>query len=176
MPQKTALIAGALGVTGRALVQHLSTDPDWSVIALSRRAPDFPTGARFLSVNLLDREDTARMLGGLSEVTHVFFTAYAPHPDVAAEIPLNVGMLANLMDALEPVADLQHVQLMHGAKWYGTFLGKYRTRRARTTRARPSNTSITPSRTGWKHARAARAGAGRRSAPTGSGASRWAAP
>lgn len=152
MSQKTALIAGGLGVTGRALVEHLSDDPDWSVIALSRRAPDFPTNARFLSVDLLDREDAARVLGGLSQVTHVFFTAYAPHPDVAAEIPLNVGMLANLMDALEPVADLQHVQLMHGAKWYGTFLGKYRTP-AREDDPRPPVAHFYHAQQDWLEAR-----------------------
>ena len=135
MPQNCALIVGALGVTGRALVEHLEDDPDWSVVALSRRAPDFKTSARFLSVDLHDPNATAAALAGLIQITHVFFTAYSPDPDIAAEIPVNVGMLANLMDAIEPVAGgLQHVQLMHGAKFYGTFLGKYRTP-ARSTAA-----------------------------------------
>ncbi len=38
------------------------------------------------------------------------------------------------MDAIEPVAEtatMQHVQLMHGAKCYGTFLGSYQHARAR---------------------------------------------
>jgi nucleoside-diphosphate-sugar epimerase len=56
----TALIAGGLGVTGRALVEHLDGDPDWQVIALSRRAPDFATGANFISVDLLDAADRSR--------------------------------------------------------------------------------------------------------------------
>ncbi|MBO6784691.1 MAG: SDR family oxidoreductase [Alphaproteobacteria bacterium] len=128
MPHRTALVAGALGVTGRALVEHLDGDPDWSVIGLSRRAPDFETGASFLPVDLSDPADCRAKLGGLSDVTHVFFTAYTPRPDVADEIAPNVAMLANLLDAVEPAAPgLQHVQLMHGAKWYGTFLGRYRT-------------------------------------------------
>ena len=49
-----ALIAGALGVVGRALVEHLDDDPEWEVIGLSRRAPDFETKATFLSLDLLD--------------------------------------------------------------------------------------------------------------------------
>lgn len=151
----TALIAGALGVTGRALVEHLENDPDWSVIALSRRAPDFETSAQFLSVDLYDKAATATALAGLSHVTHVFFTAYSPNPDIAAEIPVNVGMLANLMDAIEPVADdLQHVQLMHGAKFYGTFLGKYRTP-ARENDPRPPVTHFYHAQQDWLEERQA---------------------
>jgi nucleoside-diphosphate-sugar epimerase len=123
----TALIAGGLGVTGRALVEHLDGDPDWQVIALSRRAPDFATGANFISVDLLDAADTRAKLGGLSQVTHVFYSALQSQADVTAEIAPNVAMLANLMDAVEPVAELAHVQLMQGNKWYGSVLGAFRT-------------------------------------------------
>ncbi len=154
MSRKCALIAGALGVTGRALVQHLESDPDWTVIGLSRRAPDFDTTAKFIAVDLQDREATARTLAGLTDVTHIFFTAYAPNPDIAAEIPLNVGMLANLLDAAEPVAELQHVQLMHGAKWYGTFLGKYRTP-AREDDPRPPVAHFYHAQQDWLEARQA---------------------
>jgi hypothetical protein len=45
-PMKKALVAGALGVSGRALVSHLVTLGDWEVIALSRRKPDFKSPAR----------------------------------------------------------------------------------------------------------------------------------
>jgi nucleoside-diphosphate-sugar epimerase len=153
MPQNCALIVGALGVTGRALVEHLADDPDWSVVALSRRAPDFETSARFLSVDLHDADATRAALAGLAPVTHVFFTAYSPDPDIAAEIPINVGMLANLMDAIEPVAkNLQHVQLMHGAKFYGTFLGKYRTP-AREDDPRPSVTHFYHAQQDWLETR-----------------------
>ena len=40
------LILGALGLVGRALLQRLAGDPDWAVVAVSRRAPDFATTAR----------------------------------------------------------------------------------------------------------------------------------
>jgi nucleoside-diphosphate-sugar epimerase len=132
----TALIAGGLGVTGRALVEYLEREPDWDVIALSRRTPDFPTTARFVSVDLADRAATQATLGQFSEVTHVFYCALAANPDVTAEIPPNIAMIENLLDAVEPVADLRHVQLMEGNKWYGSFLGRFRTP-AKETDPRP---------------------------------------
>jgi len=128
MAQRIALVTGAQGITGRAIVERLDHDPDWQVIALSRRPPTYPSRARFLSAELLDPASCTAIAGELAAVTHVFFCAYAPKPSVAAEIAPNVAMLANLMDALEPVAaGLQRVELMHGAKWYGSYLGPYRT-------------------------------------------------
>ena len=170
MAQQTALIVGALGVTGRALLTHLEDQPDWEIIAVSRRAPDFPTRARFISADLTDAADCRAKLGGLSDVTHIFYTAYSKQPSVPAEIPVNLGMLENMLDAVEPVATgLQHVQLMLGAKWYGTYLGSYKTPAREVIRAPCRRISITPSKTGWKSARPARPGTGRRSAPTGFG-------
>ncbi len=138
MPQNCALIVGALGVTGRALVEHLADDPDWSVVALSRRAPDFETSARFLSVDLHDADATRAALAGLAPVTHVFFTAYSPDPDIAAEIPINVGMLANLMDAIEPVAEnLQQCAAdARGQVSTARFWANTARRHVKTTRAR----------------------------------------
>lgn len=123
----TALIAGGLGVTGRALVEHLDNDPDWDVVALSRRSPDFETSAKFVSVDLSDAAETKAKLGNLRRVTHIFYCALSARADVTEEIAPNIAMLANLMDAVEPVADLRHVQLMEGNKWYGSFLGPFKT-------------------------------------------------
>ena len=120
----TALIAGALGVVGRALVEHLEDDPDWRVIGLSRRAPDFGTSATFLSVDLLDAAYTKAKLGGLADVTHVFFTPYAQRATFAEEVAPNLAMLTNLVGTVEAAAPgLAHIQLMQGAKWYGVQFG-----------------------------------------------------
>ena len=128
MAKRIALVPGALGITGRAIVEHLENDPEWDVIGLSRRPPNYASDAKFLSLDLLDPADCAAKAGDLAGATHVFFCAYAPKPSVAAEIAPNVSILANLMNALEPVATgLEHVQLMHGAKWYGSYLGPYKT-------------------------------------------------
>ena len=50
-----ALVVGALGVVGRANVEYLTTLPDWSAVALSRRARDFDTRAQFISCDATDR-------------------------------------------------------------------------------------------------------------------------
>lgn len=128
MAKKTALVAGALGVVGRAMLTHLEGHPDWDVIGLSRRAPDFKTDARFQRLDLEDAEACRAVLGGLCDVTHVFYCAYAPRPTFEAEVDINLAMLRNLMAGLEPVASgLEHVQLVHGSKWYGCHVGPYRT-------------------------------------------------
>ena len=43
IPMKKALVAGALGVSGRALVDHTDAFGEWEVIGLSQRQPDFET-------------------------------------------------------------------------------------------------------------------------------------
>ena len=37
-----AVIVGALGIIGRALIDRLTSDPEWDVVGLSRRAPGRP--------------------------------------------------------------------------------------------------------------------------------------
>jgi nucleoside-diphosphate-sugar epimerase len=128
MARKVALIAGALGVVGRALLTYLEERTEWQVIGLSRRAPDFPTRARFLPVDLGRREAVAALATELSPVTHVFHTAYQATPSQAEDVVANLPLLVNLMEVLDPLAhDLQHVQLVHGSKWYGCHLGPYKT-------------------------------------------------
>ena len=119
-----ALIAGALGVVGRALVEHLENDPKWDVIGLSRRSPDFETSAKFISVDLLDLSDCKEKLTSLTNVSHIFFTPYSARDNFADEVLPNLEMLKNLMTVIEENAPkLQHVQLMLGAKWYGVQFG-----------------------------------------------------
>ena len=40
-----AVVVGGLGVIGRNLVRHLDGLPDWEIVGLSRREPDFERGA-----------------------------------------------------------------------------------------------------------------------------------
>jgi len=126
--KKTCVVAGALGIVGRALVEHLDTQDDWDVIALSRRTPDFPSRARFISVDLIDCDDCRRKLGTLSNVTHVFYAALAPRPSLAEEVAPNLAMVQNLLTTLESASSgLRHFQIIQGSKWYGNHLGPYRT-------------------------------------------------
>ena len=128
MASRTAVIAGALGIVGRALVQRLRASGDWNVVTLSRRPDDPGAGVRHVQVDLLDAQDCRARLRELSGATHVFFCAYAPGASAAAEVAPNVGMVVNLVEAIEKSAPgLAHVQLVQGSKWYGNHLGPYRT-------------------------------------------------
>ncbi len=125
---KVALVVGANGVIGRNLVDHLATLGDWSVIGLSRRGGESTERVRHVSVDLLDRDDCRRKLGGLAEVTHIFYTAYQDRSTWAELVPPNLAMLVNVLDAMEPVArGLRHVSLMQGYKVYGGHLGPFKT-------------------------------------------------
>ncbi len=126
--KRTCVVAGALGIAGRGLIEHLESRSDWTVIGLSRRAPDFPTRARFVGVDLLDVEDCHRKLSGLNDVTHVFYAAFAPGASALEEVTPNVTMLQNLVTTMEAASPaLRHILMIQGTKWYGHHLGPYRT-------------------------------------------------
>ncbi|MEU3168122.1 SDR family oxidoreductase [Streptosporangium sp. NPDC006930] len=125
---KVALVVGAQGVIGRNLVDHLATLGDWDVIGLSRRGGESTGRVRHIRVDLLDRDDCAKKLGELTEVTHIFYAAYQDRPTWAELVPPNLAMLVNVVDAVEPVATgLRHVSLMQGYKVYGAHLGPFKT-------------------------------------------------
>ena len=125
---KVALVVGAGGVIGRNLMDHLSTLEDWSIIGLSRRQPGSVGRIRHIAVDLLDRDDCREQLGGLKEVTHIFYAAFQDRPTWAELVAPNLAMLVNVVDAVEPIAKgLQHVSLMQGYKVYGAHLGPFKT-------------------------------------------------
>lgn len=128
MEPKTALIAGGQGLIGRNLVEHLSALEDWNVIALSRRRPDFEARAKFISIDLLNRQECEEKLGHLAEVTHIFYAALQDRPTLAEQVPPNKAMLVNVVEAVElATTELRHVTLMQGGKAYGCHLGPFKT-------------------------------------------------
>jgi len=136
MGSRTAVVVGALGIVGRALVAQLRQSGDWDIVAISRRAADLGPGVRHVSVDLLDAQDTRAKLRELTGATHVFFCAYAQRATLADEVAPNLAMVVNLVETLEAASPrLAHVQLMQGTKWYGNHLGPFRTP-ARETDAR----------------------------------------
>jgi nucleoside-diphosphate-sugar epimerase len=123
MERKTALVAGANGIIGRNLIEHLRADGGWDVTGLSRRG-----GPGTVAVDLLDPADTRAKVGPLTGVTHLFYAAYQDRPTWAELVPPNLAMLTNLVDAVEAVAPgLEHVSLMQGYKVYGAHLGPFKT-------------------------------------------------
>ena len=124
------LIAGALGLVGRAVLDHFEA-LGWDVVALSRRPPDFESKARFLSVDLADAGDCRAKLGPLREITHVVYCALFEKPELGLswlsedQIATNRAMLVNFMEALEPGnPGLRHVAMLQGTKAYGAHLGQ----------------------------------------------------
>src|SRR5882724_5970499 len=126
--QKTALVIGATGVSGRALISHLERQGDWNVIGVSRKKPYFETRARFLSVDLMDAASCRAGFREAADATHVFYTAYADAADVAKTRAPNARMFENALTAIDAAAsNLQHVSLVQGTKYYGQHLGPFKT-------------------------------------------------
>ncbi|MEO8441197.1 MAG: NAD-dependent epimerase/dehydratase family protein, partial [Betaproteobacteria bacterium] len=129
MARYCALVAGASGVVGRGLIRYLAAQNDWDVIGLARRAPAARLAGELVEVDLADAAACRAQLAGLGKVTHVMYCARASHTASAKEpIDLNLAMLRNLLDVLEPAArGMQHVHLLQGSKFYGSDLGPYKT-------------------------------------------------
>jgi nucleoside-diphosphate-sugar epimerase len=140
MEHGTALVIGATGVVGEALLAHLLQVGGWNVITVSRRRPSLPGESsesansgnagryRHVSIDLLDPADCVAKAVALKQATHVFHCAYVERADRAAWVADNTAMLVNLVEALEPVAPgLAHIHVTHGTKWYGSHLGPFRT-------------------------------------------------
>ncbi len=126
--KKVALVVGANGVIGGNLINHLLTLDDWHIIGLSRRGGVSTDRITYISVDLLDVQDTCQKLADLTEVTHIFYAAYQDRPSWAELVPPNVAMLRHVVEAVEPIAPrLEHISLMQGYKVYGAHLGPFKT-------------------------------------------------
>ncbi|MSP67878.1 MAG: SDR family oxidoreductase [Alphaproteobacteria bacterium] len=123
MAKRTALVIGGLGTIGRNVIAAIEAAGGWEIIGLSRRAPTFSTSARFISVDLADRAQAEDKLGGLTQVTHMFYCALASGVDSSVTEP-NLRLLVNSVGVVEPIAKgLESVVLNQGAKYYGTHIG-----------------------------------------------------
>jgi nucleoside-diphosphate-sugar epimerase len=127
----TVLIAGALGLVGRAVLEHFEAQEGCKIYALARRTPDFTTRACFLSVDLTDAADCRAKLGPLRDITHVVYAALFEKPELKAgwlesdQIAINLAMLTNLLDSVEPGnPGLRHTAMLQGTKAYGVHLGQ----------------------------------------------------
>jgi len=128
MSTHKALVVGAQGVIGRSVAEHLSTRPGWDVIGVSRRAAQDQKTLRHLRIELFDPDDCNAKLSGLHDITDLVFAAYAERPTPAELVKVNVALLQNLLDAVEPSSpQLRHVTLYQGGKAYGCHLGPFKT-------------------------------------------------
>ncbi|MDP9696468.1 UNVERIFIED_ORG: nucleoside-diphosphate-sugar epimerase [Arthrobacter globiformis] len=112
---RTALVVGASGIAGSAIVEQLDRSGGWTVLALSRN-PVEGSPARHISADLLSADSLALALSD-EKPTHVFFTAWARQDSEQENIAVNTAMLRNLLNALNG-APVEHVALMTGLKHY----------------------------------------------------------
>ena len=131
MPTKKILIAGASGLVGTAATKLFARQPDWEVVAISRRKPFLlPDNVQHIFVDLLDAVQCAETFGTMADVTHVAYAAVNEQQGnmVAgwqdpAQAAKNMAMLRNLFDPLIAVAEgFRHISLVHGMKAYGSHL------------------------------------------------------
>ncbi len=103
--KKVAIVAGAAGIIGRNLIIHLSKvkfllylcyqlfnfnllkhRPDFEIIGISRRAPDYESTQKHVAADLLNVADTEQKLKGFTNVTHIFFAAYQEKASLADQV------------------------------------------------------------------------------------------
>lgn len=132
-PKKKIMIVGALGTVGRSALEYFEALPEWDVVGLSRRAPDFDTRAEWVSVDLRDKADAATKIGSVSGITHIAYAAVYEKPDVTKgwaeqdHAQINLDMLQNVVLNVEkPGHGLQHITILQGTKAYGAHLGPFR--------------------------------------------------
>ena len=96
---------------------------------------------RYVSVDLLDADDTQQKLAGLADATHVFYAVFqatgTQAADYARGTQVNLDMLINSVSAAGRVATgLERVVLVAGTNHYGSHLGLFRTPAKETAAAR----------------------------------------
>lgn len=123
------LIAGALGVVGRAMVERFAGRPGLEVAALSRRRADFGPSVCWVSTDLRDPKASSEALAPHRDTTHLIYAALSEQPDLvrgwrdSTNAAQNTAMLRHTLDALRS-APLAHVTLMQGTKAYGVHTGR----------------------------------------------------
>lgn len=126
--KRVVLVIGATGMTGRYFLQYADRSAALEAIGVSRRAPDYPTDARFISIDLSNADEAHSRLSGLPDVTDVVYAGFVPAPTWQEQVAPNVAMLVNTVRGIEAAGgNLQRILLVQGMKYYGNHLGPFRT-------------------------------------------------
>ena len=113
--KRSALVVGASGITGSAIVDQLA-EAGWDVVALARRAGRSIAGVRWITADLRSAPDLNRVLAAETP-DRVFFTAWSRQETEELNIEVNAGMVRDLLAALDH-SPVQHVALVTGLKHY----------------------------------------------------------
>ncbi|NKJ44482.1 SDR family oxidoreductase [Novosphingobium sp. SG720] len=112
---KTALVAGATGITGQAIAGLLHAR-GWRVLGLARNPLPLP-GVEPVAADLTDSAATAAALAGHAPDA-VFITTWLRRPTERENIAVNAAMVRNLLDGVARSKSLRHVALVTGLKHY----------------------------------------------------------
>jgi len=112
---KHALIAGATGIIGGHLAEHL-VKRGWEVSGISRHPDQVTQGVAGISANLNDGNSLSKALTGVN-ATHVFIAAWSRQENEAENCRVNGAMVSNLMSAVSG-KKIAHVALVTGLKHY----------------------------------------------------------
>ncbi|KAL1857766.1 hypothetical protein Plec18167_001832 [Paecilomyces lecythidis] len=129
---KVALITGANGITGSAILEYLvkhSTEAEWSRIIITSRSPlALKTNDPRVEFIALDFSEPPELLAEkmrpvCTEVTHAYFSSYVHQDDFTELNNSNRSLFENFLDALLSVANgLQNCTLQTGGKYYNVHL------------------------------------------------------
>lgn len=123
---RVALVTGANGISGNALIEHLIRQPksEWARIIVTSRKPTKifwqDDRVEHFSLDFLNPhgEIVAAMAPFCADVTHAFYASYV-HTDDLKQLPVyNVPLFENFLKAVEEVAaaSLQRICLQTGGK------------------------------------------------------------
>ncbi|KAL2842031.1 hypothetical protein BJY01DRAFT_256858 [Aspergillus pseudoustus] len=127
----TALVTGATGLSGNAIVRHLQGLPEWTrVLTLSRSRQVSPhPKITHVTVDLCEASDSIAdsVKGQIQGIEYVFYCAYLADPDPDVTFNVNVQMLQTLISVLRrsgALPSLKRIILVTGLKQYGVQLGQ----------------------------------------------------
>jgi nucleoside-diphosphate-sugar epimerase len=119
--KKVALVVGASGIIGNAVLETLAQKADWTVRAVRR---SLVPGVASFECDITDAQATANALREAADTTHVFYAALRMDSNPQREADINTAMLRNVLDGLKAAgAQVQRVVHFQGAKVYGPHLG-----------------------------------------------------
>ncbi|KAK5944623.1 hypothetical protein PMZ80_003906 [Knufia obscura] len=126
----TAIVTGATGITGSAIVEHLCKDSQYKqIFTLSRSQPSSSMSDKIKHAHMDLQSSAEDMAKDLSHVSGsvIFFCAYLARDDEGEAAKVNGAMLQNFLDALKITGELKQVKrivLTCGLKQYGVHLGQ----------------------------------------------------